>query len=397
MVHQLSKNKSIYLDYAATTPVAPSVIDVMVECLGSTGNFGNPASQGHIWGYRAQEAVENARIQVANLLMATPAEIIWTSGATEANNLAIKGAVEATSSTGRHIITSALEHPAVLDTFKYLETKGYDVSYLNPDEVGIIRADAVLDALRSDTILVSLMHVNNETGTQTDIEAIGRITRARQILFHVDATQSIARLKIDVHKAKIDLLALSGHKIYAPKGIGALFVCRRPKALIAPQIHGGGHEYGLRSGTLPTHQIVGLGEAARLITENFQDYEAHAKQLSQKAMQIIKTWPRASINGSLEECVDGILNVTIEGIDASALMAHLPHIAFSSGSACTSADPKPSHVLLKLGLTESRCDCTIRLSFGRFTTEAELECAMADITDAIGQLNLLSPRQARVC
>ncbi len=397
MVHQLSKNKSIYLDYAATTPVAPSVIDVMVECLGSTGNFGNPASQGHIWGYRAQEAVENARIQVANLLMANPAEIIWTSGATEANNLAIKGAVEATSSTGRHIITSAIEHPAVLDTFKYLETKGYDVSYLNPDEVGIIRADAVLDALRSDTILVSLMHVNNEIGTQTDIEAIGRITRARQILFHVDATQSIARLKIDVHKAKIDLLALSGHKIYAPKGIGALFVCRRPKALIAPQIHGGGHEYGLRSGTLPTHQIVGLGEAARLITENFQDYEAHAKQLSQKAMQVIKTWPRASINGSLEKRVDGILNVTIEGIDASALMAHLPHIAFSSGSACTSADPKPSHVLLKLGLTESRCDCTIRLSFGRLTTEAELGYAMADITDAIGQLNLLSPRQAGVC
>ena len=390
-------NESIYLDYASTTPVAPSVIDALTEHLGSGGNFGNPASQSHIWGHRAREAVENARVQVADLLNAAPAEIIWTSGATEANNLAIKGAVEAADKGRKHIITSAIEHPAVLDAFKYLETKGYDVSYLAPDEGGIMRPDAVSSALRADTILVSLMHVNNEIGTQTNIEAIGQITRARKILFHVDATQSVARLKVDVRKAQVDLLSLSGHKIYAPKGIGALFVCRQPKATIAPQIHGGGHEQGLRSGTLATHQIVGLGAAARLISANLKDYQAHAKQLTACALQSIKNWQGATINGSRDDAVDGILSVTIAGIDASALMAHLPHIAFSSGSACTSADPEPSHVLLALGLTKMQCDGTIRLSFGRFTTEAELKRAMADIADAIDQLHQLAPNHARSC
>ena len=252
MTDQTATNKGIYLDYAATTPVAPSVVDAMAACLGSAGNFGNPASQGHLWGHNAREAVEQARAQVASLLNASAAEIVWTSGATEANNLAIKGAVESAGKIDGHVITSAIEHPAVLDTFKYLETKGCNVSYLDPDDAGVIHADAVLNALREDTVLVSLMHVNNEIGTQTDIEAIGRITRPRKILFHVDATQSIARLRVDVRKAQVDLLALSGHKIYAPKGIGALFVCRQPKSSISAQIHGGGHEQGLRSGTLPT-------------------------------------------------------------------------------------------------------------------------------------------------
>ena len=391
MTDQTATNKGIYLDYAATTPVAPPVVDAMAACLGSTGNFGNPASQGHLWGHNAREAVEQARAQVASLLNASAAEIVWTSGATEANNLAIKGAVESTGKIDGHVITSSIEHPAVLDTFKYLETKGCNVSYLDPDDAGVIHADAVLNALREDTVLVSLMHVNNEIGTQTDIEAIGRITRPRKILFHVDATQSIARLRVDVRKAQVDLLALSGHKIYAPKGIGALFVCRQPKASISAQIHGGGHEQGLRSGTLPTHQIVGLGEATRLIGEHFDDYAKHAEQLSKLVFDAVGRWPGARINGSRKDRVDGIVNVTIEGVDASALMAHLPHIAVSSGSACTSADPQPSHVLTGMGLTASQCDSTIRLSLGRFTTEAELNRAMADIADAIEQLHLLSP------
>ncbi len=384
-------SKNIYLDYAATTPTEPSVIDVMRGCLGSEGNFGNPNSQSHVWGHEARNSVENARLQVADLLNADPAEIIWTSGATEANNLAIKGVVESVGKKTGHIVTSVIEHPAVLDTVKYLETKGYSVSYIRPDRGGIISPDAVTHMLRADTVLVSLMHVNNEMGTKTDIEKIGHITRSRKIFFHVDATQSIARINIDVHKAKIDLLSFSGHKIYAPKGIGALFVCRRPKVPLAAQIHGGGHEFGLRSGTLPTHQIAGLGEAARLIAENFSNYQEHIKRLSSIAEQAIKHWPKTTINGFQKERVDGILSVTVEGIDASALMAYLPHIAFSSGSACTSTDPKPSHVLKALGLTDQQCDCTIRLSFGRFTAEQELTTALSDIASAIRQLHLLSP------
>ena len=381
----------VYLDYAATTPVAPPVVEAMNTCLDIDGVFGNAASNWHSWGNDAREAIENARATVAKLVNASPAEIIWTSGATEANNLAIKGAVEATGETGGHIVTSSIEHPAVLDTVRYLETRGYEATYLNPDKDGLIDPGAVLHAIRNDTILVTLMHVNNEIGTVNDIGAIGRITRERDILFHVDATQGLARLKVDVGKAGIDLLSLSGHKIYGPKGVGALFVSRRPRASLIPQIHGGGHEHGLRSGTLPTHQIVGLGEAARLLVENFEEFTTHMGQLSNRALQGIKNWPGASINGSRDSSAEGILNITIEGIDAAALMAHLPHIAFSTGSACTSADPKPSHVLVALGLTTLECDCTIRLSFGRYTTESELDRAMSDFANAIGQLHQLSP------
>lgn len=395
MTRQISTNEGIYLDYAATTPTAPSVIEAMAQCLGSDGNFGNPASQSHIWGHQAREAVENARLHVADLLNAKPTEIVWTSGATEANNLAIKGAVEALEKGRKHIVTSKIEHPAVLDTFGYLESQGCKVSYISPDEGGIIHPDSVLESLRDDTGLVSLMHVNNELGTITNVEAIGEITRPQNILFHVDATQSLARLKLDVHEAKIDLLSMSGHKIYAPKGIGALFVCQRPKASLIAQIHGGGHERGLRSGTLATHQIVGLGEAARLITEKLEEYQSHIKKLTEEALRFIEEWPNTLINGNQKNCVDGILSVTIKNIDAAALMAHLPHIAFSSGSACTSASTKPSHVLTALGLTEAQAECTIRLSFGYFLDIIELRRAMTDIQNAITELHSLSPKRAK--
>lgn len=395
MTRPINTDQGIYLDYAATTPAAPSVISAMTKYLGSNDNFGNPASQDHIWGEQARKAVEDARLYVADLLNAEPAEIIWTSGATEANNLAIKGAVEASGKIGTHIVTSEIEHPAVLDTFKYLENHGYKVSYISPDKNGIIQPDAVLKSLRDDTVLVSLMHINNEIGTLTDIEAIGQITRPKNILFHVDATQSLARLKLDVRKTQVDLLSLSGHKIYAPKGIGALFVCKRPKAMIKAQIHGGGHERGLRSGTLATHQIVGLGEAARLITENLEDYQTRTKKLTADALNCISGWPDTLINGDRKNCADGILSVTIKDIDADALRTHLPHIAFSSGSACTSASSKPSHVLTALGLTESQAECTIRLSFGYFLSEIELRRAMMDIGNAIRELHSLSPKQAK--
>lgn len=378
--------KKIYLDYAATTPVAPSVIDAMNQCLGITDNFGNPASTSHIWGHNAREAVENARLQVADLLNAKPNEIIWTSGATEANNLAIKGGVASAVKHGKHIITSAIEHAAVLDCFGYLEKSGYDVTYLQPNSHGLITFEEVSEKLRDDTILVSLMHVNNELGTITDIEKIGKITRERGVLFHVDAVQSVARLKIDVRKYNVDLLSLSGHKMYAPKGIGALFVCRDPRIRIEPQIHGGGHEQGFRSGTLPTHQIVGLGVAAQILIDSLHDDQKHIGDLTKNTIDTINEWNRVSINGDLNNRVSGLLNIAIEGVTSAALMTHLPHIAFSSGSACTSADIKPSHVLLALGFNEEKADSSIRISFGRFTTKKTLIKALKDIDDAINDL-----------
>lgn len=375
-------SRPVYLDYAATTPVAPSAIEAMSGHLGIEGDFGNPASQSHIWGHRAREAVEHARLQIAELINATPNGIIWTSGATEANNLAIKGSVEAYGKKA-HIITSQIEHAAVLDSMRYLESLGHEVSYIAPDKDGLITPNKVFEAVRDDTALVSLMHVNNELGTITDIEKIGHFTHSRGILFHVDAAQSIGRLRVDVRAAKIDLLSLSGHKIYAPKGIGALFVCRHPRARIVPQIHGGGHEGGLRPGTLPTHQIVGLGEAARLLKESLADDRKHAEKLTQQALGFVKKWPNAYVNGSPKHRVAGMLNVTIEGVTSAGLMVRVPHIAFSSGSACTSASVEPSHVLSALGFDEERSDCTIRLSIGRFTTASDIETAMTDIGNEI--------------
>ena len=386
---QSSSKGLIYLDYAATTPVDPSVIEAMSRCLGAEGNFGNPASESHVWGQRAREAVEAARVNVADLIGASPTEIIWTSGATEGNNLAIKGAIEAVQAGG-HVVSSAIEHPAVLDTLGYLESKGYEVTYLAPDASGLISSSSVIEALRDDTILVSLMHVNNELGTITDIEAIGKVTSKRGILFHVDATQSVARLKVNVRKAQVDLLTFSGHKLYGPKGIGALFVRGRPSVPLVAQLHGGGHERGLRSGTLATHQIVGLGEAARLVVERFEEYAEHNRILTAQALKYIDDWTGSKVNGSRERCVDGILNVTIDKVDARALMLSLPHIGFASGSACASERIEASHALLALGLTEEQAHSSIRLSFGRFTTIENLECSLSDIGVAISNLRLLS-------
>ena len=385
----IDKNKAIYLDYAATTPVPSSVVEVMCDYLGVDGDFGNPASHGHIWGHRAREAVEQARLEVATLINATPNEIIWTSGATEANNLALKGSIEVHDKRKRHIVTSKIEHAAVLDNMRLLEGLGCDITYIEPDDSGLIAPDKVQSALRDDTVLVSLMHVNNELGTITDIEKIGQMTRDKGILFHVDAAQSIGRLKVDVRTAKIDLLSLSGHKIYGPKGIGALFVCRNPRVHITPQIHGGGHEQGLRSGTLPTHQIVGLGTAAMLLKESFADDQKHAEKLTQQALNFVDKWPNTFINGNSQHRVAGVLSITIEDVASAGLMVRVPHIAFSSGSACTSASVEPSHVLSALGFSEECADSTIRISFGRFTTPSDIDMAMSAIGNAIKELRAI--------
>jgi len=381
----------IYLDYSATTPVDPRVADKMMSCLTLDGNFGNPASRSHQFGWKAEEAVETARRQVADLLNADPREIVWTSGATESDNLAIKGVAHFYGKKGKHIITSKIEHKAVLDTCRQLEREGFEVTYLTPGSDGIITPQMVADALRDDTILVSLMHVNNEIGTITDVAAIGELTRSRGVLFHVDAAQSAGKLPIDLAGMKVDLMSLSGHKMYGPKGIGALYVRRKPRVRIEAQMHGGGHERGMRSGTLPTHQIVGMGEAARIAKEEMAQEAERLKALRDRFWNGVKEMEEVHVNGSVTQRVTGNLNVSFAFVEGESLLMSLKDLAVSSGSACTSASLEPSYVLRALGLNDELAHSSIRFSFGRFTTEDEVDYAVKQIRVAVDKLRELSP------
>jgi cysteine desulfurase len=381
----------IYLDYSATTPVDPRVAEKMSECLTLEANFGNPASRSHMFGWKAEEAVETARRQVADLLNCDPREIVWTSGATEADNLAIKGAAHFHSKKGKHIITSKIEHKAVLDSCRQLEREGFEVTYLDPGADGIITPESVAEAITSETILVSLMHVNNEIGVINDIEAIGKITRENKILFHVDAAQSAGKVDIDLEKMQVDLVSLTAHKVYGPKGIGALYVRRKPRVRIEPQIHGGGHERGMRSGTLATHQIVGMGEAYRLALEEKESDHERMLELRTRLLDGLKDMEEVYVNGDLDRRVAGNLNISFNFVEGESLMMALRDLAVSSGSACTSASLEPSYVLRAIGLNDELAHSSLRISIGRFTTEEEIDYAIDKIREAVGKLRELSP------
>lgn len=379
-------NVPVYLDNSATTPVDPRVAEKMMACLTQDGNFGNPASRSHLFGWRAEEAVEEARLQVATLIQADPREVVWTSGATEANNLALKGVAHAYRQKGRHIITSMIEHKAVLDPCKQLEKEGFEVTYLQPDRHGVISPSQVEAALREDTILVSLMHGNNELGVLTDIATIGELTRSNEVLFHVDAAQTTGKVAIDVNAMKVDLMSLTAHKTYGPKGVGALYVKRSPKVKIEAQIHGGGHERGMRSGTLATHQIVGMGEAFRLAGEEMQADCLRIKQLRDQLWLSLSELPGIYLNGDAEHRVAGVLNVGFSGVEGEVLLMSLSDIAVSSGSACTSASLEPSYVLRAIGVADDLAHSSLRLSVGRFTTQEDIEFVSATIKNAVTRL-----------
>ena len=381
----------IYLDYSATCPVDPRVAEKMMQCLTMDGLFGNPASRSHRFGWQAEEAVDLARNQVADLIGADPREIVFTSGATESNNLAIKGVAHFYASKGKHIITSKTEHKAVLDTCRQLEREGFEVTYLEPMPNGLFTIEMIENAMRDDTILVSIMHVNNEIGVVQNIAAIGELCRSRKILLHVDAVQSVGKIPVDVEALKVDLLSVSAHKVYGPKGIGALFVRRKPRVRLEAQMHGGGHERGMRSGTLPTHQIVGMGEAFRIAKEEMVSEGERILALRQRLWNGIKDIEAVYINGDLEQRVPGTLNVSFAYVEGESLIMALKDLAVSSGSACTSASLEPSYVLRALGLNDELAHSSIRFSMGRFTTEEEIDYAVKLIRDSIGRLREMSP------
>ena len=381
----------IYLDYSATTPVDPRVAAKMAECLTLEANFGNPASRSHLFGWKAEEAVETARRQVADLINCDPREIVWTSGATEADNLAIKGAAHFHVKKGKHIITSKIEHKAVLDSCGQLEREGFEVTYLNPTEAGIITPEAVAAAIRPDTTLVSLMHVNNEIGVINDIAAIGKVTRENKVIFHVDAAQSTGKIDIDMEAMQVDLMSLTAHKVYGPKGIGALYVRRKPRVRIEPQIHGGGHERGMRSGTLATHQIVGMGEAYHLAKEEMVDENARLLALRNRLLDGFNGMDEVFVNGDVDRRVAHNLNISFNFVEGESLMMALRDLAVSSGSACTSASLEPSYVLSAIGLNDEQAHRSLRISIGRFTTEEEVDYSLEKIRDAVGKLRESSP------
>ncbi|MED5311142.1 MAG: IscS subfamily cysteine desulfurase [Pseudomonadota bacterium] len=376
----------IYLDYSSTNPVDPRVASKMMECLTLDGNFGNPASRSHMSGWKAEEAVETARRQVADLINCDPREIIWTSGATESDNLAIKGAAQFYQDKGRHLVTSAIEHKAVLDSCQQLEREGFSVTYLTPDSRGMISPEQVAAVIRPDTTLVSLMHVNNEIGVVSDIRAIGEVTRQHGVLLHVDAAQSAGKVAIDLSQMQIDLMSLTAHKIYGPKGIGALYVRRQPKVRIKPQVHGGGHEQGMRSGTLPTHQIVGMGEAFALAMNEMAAENARILALRNRLLNGLTAIPAMSVNGDLEQRVPGNLNVSFGYVEGESLMLALRDLEISSGSACTSASLEPSYVLHALGLSDELAHSSVRITVGRFSTEEEVDYAVTIIKKAVAKL-----------
>ncbi len=381
----------IYMDYAATTPVDQRVADKMAQCLTNQGVFGNPASRSHSFGWQAEAAVEEARQQVAQLINADPREIVWTSGATESDNLAIKGCAHFNQRKGKHLITSRIEHKAVLDSCRQLEREGFEVTYLDPDKDGFVTPQAVVDALRDDTTLVSIMHVNNEIGTINDIAAIGEICRARGVYFHVDAAQSVGKVAIDMDVMKVDMLSMSAHKVYGPKGIGALYVRRKPRVRLEAQTHGGGHERGMRSGTLPTHQIVGMGEAFRIAREEMDSENARVLGLRNRLWQGFSAMEEVHLNGALTRRVAGNLNVSFAYVEGESLIMALKDLAVSSGSACTSASLEPSYVLRALGLNDELAHSSIRFSIGRFTTEQEIDFAIQNVVNAVAKLRELSP------
>jgi cysteine desulfurase len=381
----------IYLDYASTTPVDPRVLEVMKNHLSLEGNFGNPASRSHSFGWKAEEAVEDARFKVASLVNCDTREIIWTSGATEADNLAIKGVAKFYKSKGNHIITSKIEHKAVLDSCRQLEREGFEVTYLDPDENGLISPDAVKNVITDRTILVSLMHINNEIGVINDIKSIGEITREKGIIFHVDAAQSTGKVKIDLVDLKVDLMSFSAHKTYGPKGIGALYVSRKPRVRLEAQIHGGGHERGMRSGTLPTHQIVGMGEAFHIANQEMELEVERIKGLRDKFWNGLKDIEEVYLNGDLEQRAAGFLNVSFNYIEGESLIMALKDIAVSSGSACTSASLEPSYVLRALGLKDELAHSSIRFAVGRFTTDQEIDHTLDLVRDSVEKLREISP------
>lgn len=376
--------KPVYLDYAATTPVDPAVADEMIKYLTPDGFFGNPASRSHGFGWQAEAAVESARSQVARLIHADPREIVWTSGATESDNLAIKGAVAGRDNA--HLITSTIEHKAVVDTCKWLEAQGAEVTWLKPGRDGRIQPEQVFEALKPETVLVSLMLVNNELGSVTDTAAIGAELRSRGVLFHVDAAQAAGKLPIDVTAMPVDLLSLSGHKVYGPKGVGALYVRRSPDVRINAQIHGGGHERGMRSGTLPTHQIAGMGKAFAIAESSLESEVGHLEGLRASFLKGLSGLSGVTLNGSEMFRVPGIINLSFEGVDAESMMLGLRDLAVSSGSACASAAVESSYVLRGIGLSDEVAHRALRFSIGRYTTADEIIFASAQIVDVVTRL-----------
>ena len=363
----------------------------MQDCLSLDGNFGNPASRSHAFGWKAEEAVEEARFHVANLVNCDPREIVWTSGATESDNLAIKGAALFNKSKGNHIITSKVEHKAVLDSCRQLEREGFEVTYLDPGENGIVTPESVKNAITEKTILVSLMHINNEIGTINDIKSIGALTRSRGIVFHVDAAQSTGKVEIDLSELDVDLMSFSAHKTYGPKGIGALYASRKPRVRLEAQIHGGGHERGMRSGTLATHQIVGMGEAFRIAKEDLSKDDKRIKKLRDKFWDGLKDMEEVYLNGDEVSRASGFLNVSFNFVEGESLIMALKDIAVSSGSACTSASLEPSYVLRAIGLKDELAHSSIRFAVGRFTTEEEVDYTIELVRDSVDKLRTLSP------
>jgi len=386
-----SLNIPIYLDYSATTPVDERVAKSMAECLTLQGNFGNPASRSHPFGWRAEEAVEEARRNVAELIGAVSKEIVWTSGATESDNLAIKGAALFNQKKGKHIITMKTEHKAVLDTCRQLERDGFEVSYMDPMENGLLDLDAFKNEIREDTTVVSIMHVNNEIGVIQDIKAIGAITREKGIIFHVDAAQSPGKVAIDVDEMNVDLMSLCAHKVYGPKGIGALYVRRKPRVRLEAQIHGGGHERGMRSGTLPTHQIVGMGESFRIAREEMATETERMRVLRDRLWDGVKDMEEIYLNGDLEQRIPGNLNISFNFVEGESLIMSLKDIAVSSGSACTSASLEPSYVLRAIGRNDELAHSSIRFTMGRFSTEEEVDFTITKVREAVEKLRELSP------
>ncbi|WP_103035526.1 IscS subfamily cysteine desulfurase [Castellaniella caeni] len=389
MLHDLPPDHPIYLDYSATTPVDERVVEAMVPWLRQ--RFGNPASRSHAWGWDAEEAVEQARVQVAGLIHADPREIIFTSGATESDNLALKGVAEFHAARGRHIVTVRTEHKAVLDACQALEQQGFQVTYLDVDADGLLSAQALADALRPDTILVSVMLVNNEIGVVQDIAALAAVCRERGILFHTDAAQATGKVAIDVQALDVDLMSLSAHKTYGPKGIGALYVRRKPRVRLEAQIHGGGHERGMRSGTLPTHQIVGMGQAYALAAQEMADEVPRIRALRDRLWAGLRDLPDIYLNGHPEQRVAHTLNFSVAHIEGEALLMSIPELAVSTGSACTSASLEPSYVLRALGRSDPLAHSSLRLTLGRYTTQDEVDRAVVLLRTQIQRLRELSP------
>ncbi|WP_175836335.1 IscS subfamily cysteine desulfurase [Burkholderia anthina] len=383
------QSRPIYMDYSATTPVDPRVVEKMVPFLHE--QFGNPASRSHSYGWDAEHAVEEARAHVAALLGADPREIVWTSGATEGNNLAIKGAAHFYRGKGKHVVTVKTEHKAVLDTCRELERHGFEVTYLDVREDGLVDLDTLQQALRADTILVSVMLANNETGVIQPVTEIGALCRARGIVFHCDAVQAAGKIPVDVNALNVDLLTVTAHKVYGPKGIGALYVRRKPRVRIEAQMHGGGHERGMRSGTLPTHQIVGMGEAFRLAKEEMEEESRRVGALRDRLLAGLSTLDEVYVNGDLARRIPHNLNVSFNFVEGESLIMGIKGVAVSSGSACTSASLEPSYVLRALGRSDELAHSSIRFTLGRFTTAAEVDSVIEQVRDTVGKLRELSP------